>query len=264
VGFASLAVGNVGLKAYELKLELDSTTKVKELPSSAKIAAELLAMIPVEVLMALVAHIAGKIGGKLGAKAKELYGKWEERKAKHPSSSETTLSQSEKAFWDQFGRDGEKIESRPAAEFTTAERRAAFFRVAWVRLKLLIGRGETTFLKNISEARSVMADLTVVIQREIALLRLPDGRTVLRVGKRSSVRTDGAIEVLAHSHTSGDLMISTSVVKGEIADTKVLRRLGQTDSFIVGADGKLVKFTSESAQWLDDIEYTILHEGTRL
>jgi len=89
-GFASLAVGNVGLKAYELKLELDITTRVGEIPSSARIASELLAMIPVEVLMAMVAHVVGQLGGKVGAKAREFVRKWEEQQARNAKAKRLT------------------------------------------------------------------------------------------------------------------------------------------------------------------------------
>ena len=129
------------------------------------------------------------------------------------------------------------------------------------RLKAVVGKGEFAFKGDIEKARKLIANLTAVTKREVALLVLPDGRTVMRIGGQRTVSSAGASKVVAHSHPNGFLMLSERVLAGEAADTAVLAGLKQTETFLVGPAGDLVRWQSPSATWMDDLIGTIINGG---
>jgi hypothetical protein len=56
--------------------------------------------------------------------------------------------------------------------------------------------------------RQMMADITAVTGNEVALVRLTDGRRVLRMGKGDEVSGKNVIRMIAHTHPSGDMFFS--------------------------------------------------------
>lgn len=71
-----------------------------------------------------------------------------------------------------------------------------------------------------------LTPFTAVTGSEVALLRLTDGRRVLRLGNFNSVSVDGAARIIAHTHPNGFLALSA-------ADVYMLRVLGQRSSVLI-------------------------------
>jgi hypothetical protein len=69
------------------------------------------------------------------------------------------------------------------------------------------------------------------------------------------VSVAGAKEMIAHTHTNGFLMVSDE------ADILQLAKSGQTTTYLIGPAGELVRCSSESAQWVDDVIHEIIRGG---
>jgi hypothetical protein len=74
--------------------------------------------------------------------------------------------------------------------------------------------------------RTLMSDLTLVSENEVALLRMKDGTRILRMGGPKSVSVQGADRIIAHTHPSGWLKFSD-------ADILALWKRGQNSSVII-------------------------------
>jgi hypothetical protein len=86
-----------------------------------------------------------------------------------------------------------------------------------------------------------------------ALLLLPNGQKVLRLGKTSRVTVGDATKIIAHSHPSGFLMLSDEAGQ----DLAQLAKRNMTETYLIGPDGSLVRWTSNSGKWLNDVDDVI-------
>jgi len=94
-----------------------------------------------------------------------------------------------------------------------------------------------------------------------AFLKLPDGKKIIRVGKPGQVLPTGATENYAHSHDNGFLMLSDVAMRGQFADTIALARRSQTVTYLVGPAGDLLKVSSASGRWIDDVIHEIVYRA---
>jgi hypothetical protein len=136
----------------------------------------------------------------------------------------------------------------------------------WARARLLFSVGrfpQFVFQGTVAEARPILAQLTIMTGREVALLRLADGSSVIRLGFRSSVSAAEAVEVLAHTHPQGLLVLSNDIMTyGRVmtsTDTLILRNLGQTQTWLISPLGNTVRWLSPDASWsLGSLFYEII------
>ena len=179
------------------------------------------------------------------------------RQARSAANSADFLSSSTPSNWDDIAR----FTFRGVKDMSTWERQIAKWKTILARMKLKFLGGEYVYDGNINTARQLIADLTLATRKEVALLMLPDGSKIIRIGKRSVVDPAGASEIIAHSHSNGFLMLSERMVKNQPADLIQLARRDQTVTYLVGPAGDLVKWTSDSGEWVDDIIGQILVGG---
>ncbi|MFT3700337.1 MAG: DUF4157 domain-containing protein [Kofleriaceae bacterium] len=93
----------------------------------------------------------------------------------------------------------------------------------------------------------MMADITAATGKEVALVRLKDGKRVLLMGHEHHVDVPEGSKIIAHTHPNGDLQLS-------FEDEMALHARGQKTSVLIGADGTAGRFGVH-----DDVEKT----GTR-
>jgi hypothetical protein len=178
------------------------------------------------------------------------------------ASETTALASRSSSSWDDLLGSVGKYQFRSVSDLTKWEMISAELRTLIPQLKLIVGKGEYTFSGDILRARQVLADLTAVTGKEVALLILPGGRQIIRVGTSSSrVSAKGATEIVAHTHPNGFLMLSDDAAKAAAADTKQLAARGQYQTYLVGPAGDLVKWQSPSETWFDDMVGTIIRGG---
>ena len=124
----------------------------------------------------------------------------------------------------------------------------ANLKTGWSQIKLMKNGGQfKVATDSISSLRSLVADLTTATKREVGLFVLNDGTTVIRLGdSMNSVSLTNVSQVIAHSHPSGHLILSSG-------DIGALARRGQTETFLVGPAGDLVKWTSDTGEWATDL-----------
>ncbi|MCX7805339.1 MAG: hypothetical protein N3A38_09145 [Planctomycetota bacterium] len=67
----------------------------------------------------------------------------------------------------------------------------------------VLAKEEIPIPAGIQGIRESMAEITARTGREVALLRMPDGKRTLRIGGRDFVDVTGARRVIAHTHPSG-------------------------------------------------------------
>ena len=106
-----------------------------------------------------------------------------------------------------------------------------------------------------------MADLTLALNKEVGLMQLANGRTIIVVGRgREIVMAEirGAVlDVIAHTHPSGRLVPSGSLVLDKPGDIIVWGHMRLRRSYLVGPDGSAVRWESPSGWWGTDISGTI-------
>jgi len=82
--------------------------------------------------------------------------------------------------------------------------------------------------------------------KEVALLVIPDGRQIIRMGVSASrVHANGATKILAHTHPNGILMLSDDVARGVASDTRQLAARNQYEIYLE-VDPK--NWTTEAAE----------------
>ena len=84
----------------------------------------------------------------------------------------------------------------------------------------------------------LMAAVTRVTGREVALVRIIGGRRVLRLGTTTTVSTDRVVSVIAHTHPGGSLWFSP-------ADVAELGGMGARSNVLVGPDGIAARLAVE-------------------
>ncbi len=155
------------------------------------------------------------------------------------------LSSTALQSWDQL----QKFVVQGVGDINAWNQAKANLRTVFSRIKLVGGGGQfRVATQNIDEVRQLIADLTLATNREVGLLVMNDGTTIIRLGKTADrvLLSGGVANIIAHSHPSGHLVVST-------ADMAAFAKRGQTESFLVGPAGDLVKWTSDSAEWVTDI-----------
>ena len=93
-----------------------------------------------------------------------------------------------------------------------------------------------------------MSELTVATGREVALLRLEDGRQILTMGDKSSVELPSDVKIIAHTHPGGRLWFSKE-------DEAALHAAGQDSSVLIGPGGKAVRLKTSG---VDDAQQEMI------
>ena len=87
----------------------------------------------------------------------------------------------------------------------------------------------------------MMASITAATGKEVALLRLPNGERVMRIGNESSVELVPGTKIIAHTHPEGNLQFSSE-------DEAALAGVGQHSSVLIAADGSVGRFRTAATE----------------
>ncbi len=125
------------------------------------------------------------------------------------------------------------LKATPVHELPPEVREAARAKYA-AEISALEGDGQISMPRGKASVE-MMAGLTAATGKEVALLRLPNGERVLRLGNENSVALEPGTTVIAHSHPEGNLQFSSQ-------DEAALLGAGQHSSVLIGSDGTVGRF----------------------
>jgi hypothetical protein len=148
-----------------------------------------------------------------------------------------------------FQREVLGYQFRGCQDLTSSEVFRARLQTIVPMLRLSNRKNQFLFRGQIGDEWGLLARITAATAKEVGLLKLRTGETVIRIGARRCLYAGDASQIISHSHPSGFLVLSESLVAGFPGDVEMLRKTGQKVTSLVGPTGAVVKWSSETGKW---------------